>query len=202
MLTPLLQGFSLGASLIIAIGSQNAFVLRQGLRREYVFTICTICCVCDALLILLGVAGFGALVSSSVLLMTIARWGGALFLFAYGVKSFYAVSKGGALKVDAADRSAEGMQWAVTTTLALTLLNPHVYLDTVVLLGSIAAQHPAHERAFFAVGAMSASLIWFYGLGYGARVLTPLFRKEVAWKILDVLIGCVMWSLAATLVWL
>jgi len=201
MLTPLLQGFSLGASLIIAIGSQNAFVLRQGLRREYVFTICTICFACDALLILLGVAGFGTLVSSSALLMNVARWGGALFLFAYGVKSFYAAVKGGSLKVDEAEKGTNSMQWAIMTTLALTLLNPHVYLDTVVLLGSIAAQHPAHERAFFAVGAMSASLAWFYSLGYGARLLTPLFRKETAWKVLDVLIGCVMWSLAASLLW-
>ena len=126
MLTPLIQGVTLGASLIIAIGSQNAFVLRQGLRKEYVFTICTICFLCDALLILLGVGGFGTLVASSDLLMLTARWGGALFLFIYGIRSFRSAFKNEALAVDNSATLASGLSWAIATTFALTLLNPHV----------------------------------------------------------------------------
>ena len=201
MLNPLIQGFTLGASLIIAIGSQNAFVLRQGLRKEYVFTICTVCFLCDALLILLGVGGFGKLVSSSPSLMLTARWGGTLFLLVYGFKSFYSAFKNEVLSVDDSNNLASGFKWAVATTLALTLLNPHVYLDTVILLGSIAGQFPENERLTFASGAVLASIVWFYGLGYGARVLAPLFQRQVSWKILDVLIGIVMWAIAGNLIW-
>ncbi len=199
MITPLIQGFSLGASLIIAIGSQNAFVLRQGLRKEHVFTICTICFLCDALLILLGVGGFGSFVASSQKLMLIARWGGAIFLFFYGVRSFLAAFKSETLIADDSQSVAQGLAWAVATTFALTLLNPHVYLDTVILLGSIAGQLPERERAAFAIGAVCASMLWFYGLGYGSRILAPLFRKQIAWKVLDVAIGGVMWLIAGSL---
>lgn len=200
MLTPTIKGLTLGASLIIAIGSQNAFVLRQGLRKEFVFTICTICFFCDAILILLGVGGFGRLVASSEMLMSIARWGGALFLFFYGIRSFRSACKIEVMAVDASDKQASGLTWAVATTLALTLLNPHVYLDTVILLGSVAGQYPETERAFFALGAVTASLAWFYGLGYGARILTPFFQKQLSWKILDVLIGTIMWGIAGGLI--
>jgi L-lysine exporter family protein LysE/ArgO len=201
MLNPLIQGFTLGASLIIAIGSQNAFVLRQGLRKEYVFTICSICFLCDALLILLGVGGFGTLVASSEGLMLTARWGGALFLSVYGVKSFRSALKAEVMEVDPSDHPASGLTWAIATTLALTLLNPHVYLDTVILLGSIAGQFPENQRTSFAIGAVSASMLWFYGLGYGSRILTPLFHKKIAWKILDILIGGIMWAIAGSLLW-
>ncbi len=201
MLTPLIQGFTLGASLIIAIGSQNAFVLRQGLKKEHVFTICTICFLCDALLILLGVGGFGKLVASSYTLMLTARWGGALFLFFYGIRSFRSAFKNAVLSLGESTNLASGLTWAIATTLALTLLNPHVYLDTVILLGSIAGQYPESERLFFAIGAAVASMIWFYGLGYGARILTPLFLKQISWKILDVMIGIIMWGIAANLLW-
>ena len=201
MLTPLIQGFILGASLIIAIGSQNAFVLRQGLKKEYVFTICTICFLCDGLLILLGVGGFGKLVASSNNLMLIARWGGALFLFFYGIRSFRSAFKSEVLSVDESKKLASGFTWAIATTLALTLLNPHVYLDTVILLGSIAGQLPEKERLTFAIGAVFASMTWFYGIGYGARILAPLFQRQISWKILDVLIGIVMWAIAGSLIW-
>lgn len=201
MLTPLIKGFTLGASLIIAIGSQNAFVLRQGLRKEHVFTICTICFLCDALLILIGVGGIGKLVASSDTLMLIARWGGALFLFFYGAKSFQSALKNEALTVDKSANPASGLMWAITTTFALTLLNPHVYLDTVILLGSIAGQYQEEERLAFALGAAAASMAWFYGLGYGARILTPLFQKQLSWKILDVMIGLTMWGISGSLVW-
>ena len=200
MLTPLIQGFTLGASLIIAIGGQNAFVLRQGLRKEHVFTICTICFLCDALLILLGVGGFGKLVATSNNLMLIARWGGALFLFCYGIRAFRSACKNEILSVDESTYPASGLSWAITTTLALTLLNPHVYLDTVILLGSIAGQHPETERLAFALGAVFASMVWFFGIGYGARILTPFFQKQAAWTLLDLSIGCVMWGIAGSLI--
>lgn len=199
MLTPLIQGFSLGASLIIAIGSQNAFVLRQGLKKEYVFTICTICFLCDALLIFLGVGGVGSLVASSQDLMLIARLGGASFLFFYGARSFRSALKPETLEVDSSHNSSSSLTWAIATTLALTLLNPHVYLDTVILLGSIAGQFPEKQRATFAIGAACASMVWFYGIGYGSRILTPFFRKKIAWKILDAVIGAVMWGIAGSL---
>jgi L-lysine exporter family protein LysE/ArgO len=201
MFTPIIQGFTLGASLIIAIGSQNAFVLRQGLKKEHVLVVCTICFVCDACLILLGVGGFGSLVASSQGLMLTARWGGALFLFLYGTRSFLSAAKNEVLSVDPSRDIASGLTWAIATTFALTLLNPHVYLDTVILLGSIAGQLPEKERLAFAAGAVFASMAWFYGLGYGARILAPLFRQQLSWKILDVLIGIIMWGIAGGLVW-
>ena len=201
MLTPIIKGFTLGASLIIAIGSQNAFVLRQGLKKEHVLAICTVCFLCDAGLILLGVGGFGRLVASSQGLMHLARWGGALFLFIYGLRSFLSATKDQVLSVDASQNLDSGLTWAVATTLALTLLNPHVYLDTVILLGSIAGQLPEKERLAFAAGAAFASMVWFYGLGYGARILAPLFQKQISWKILDVVIGAIMWGIAGGLIW-
>ncbi len=201
LFTPWLQGFTLSAGLIIAIGSQNAFVLRQGLRREHVFTVCTICFLCDAILITLGVGGFGTLAASSPTLLNITYWAGAVFLFGYGLRAFRAALRPGALAVDASGAPATTLMRAVVTALALTLLNPHVYLDTVLLLGSLAGQQASEVRPWFAIGAVSASLLWFYSLGYGARVLAPLFRKPSAWRTLDGLIGCVMWAIAGSLVW-
>jgi len=199
--SPLVQGFSLSAGLIIAIGSQNAFVLRQGLKKEYVFTICTICFLCDALLIFLGVGGVGKLIASSQTLMLIARWVGALFLIFYGVRSFCSAFKNEALSVDKSKSIIPGVTGVIAAAFALTLLNPHVYLDTLILIGSIAGQYPETERLGFAIGAALASMIWFYGIGYGARILTPFFQKQVSWKILDVLIGTVMCLIAGNLLW-
>ncbi len=199
--TPLAQGFLLGASLIIAIGSQNAYVLRQGLRCEHVFVVCTLCFLGDAMLIALGVGGFGTLVNASPLLLQTTYWAGAIFLFGYGLRAFHAAYRPEVLAVDTTAGHDSGLARAVVTTLALTFLNPHVYLDTVLLLGSIAGQYPAGSRLFFALGAIGASLCWFYGLGYGARALAPLFRKPAAWRIMDALIGCIMWAIAASLVW-
>jgi len=200
-LAHLAQGFLLGASLIIAIGSQNAFVLRQGLRCERIFVVCTICFLGDAALISLGVGGFGTLVSSSPLLVQTARWAGAAFLFGYGLRAFRAAITPEVLEIDSSERQKPSLTKVVATSLALTFLNPHVYLDTVLLLGSIAGQLPADSRLLFAAGAICASFVWFYGLGYGARVLAPLFRKPVAWKIMDATIGCVMWAIAVSLLW-
>ncbi len=193
------SGFLLGASLIIAIGAQNAYVLRLGLLREHVFVVATICAVSDMILIVLGVAGVGTLVSSSPVLLTVAAVGGAIFLFLYGLISFYRALKPEVLKA-AEDGAGLALWTVIATSLLFTWANPHVYLDTIVLLGSISGRYPTESRVFFAVGASLASVVWFYGLGYGARLLAPLFRKPIAWRVLDVLIGIVMWGIAARLV--
>jgi len=193
-----LQGFGLGGGLIIAIGAQNAYVLRQGLKREHVFAVATVCFVCDMSLIAVGVAGFGSLVAAFPAFTAVAAWGGAAFLGWYGLRSFRAALHPEVLTTDAAP-AAGSRSAAVTTALALSLLNPHVYLDTVVLIGSVAGQFPGDARAAFGVGAVVASMVWFYGLGYGAAVLSPLFRRPAAWRLLDIAIGAVMWSIAAAL---
>lgn len=198
---PFLEGCGTGAGLIIAIGAQNAFVLKQGLLKNHVFATAIVCSVIDAALIAVGVGGFGAILTSNLLLLSAARWGGAAFLFYYGFRSFRAVFKAESLRLDGS-RDRPDLKMTLVTVLALSLLNPHVYLDTVVLLGSIGAQFPASERLFFALGAMLSSFIWFFTVGYGARYLAPLFQKPVAWKVLDFLIGCIMWGIALSLlVW-
>lgn len=189
----------LGAGLIIAIGAQNAFVLRQGLKRQDVFLTALVCTLCDVLLIALGVAGLGTLVSSQPLLTAIAAWGGALFLFVYGLRALLSALKPGRLEADAPTLPMSRRD-IVLTTLAVSLLNPHVYLDTVVLLGSIGGQFVGVSRLAFGVGAATASSLWFFGLAFGAQRLGPLFRHPRAWRVLDVLIALVMWSIAASLV--
>ena len=192
----LLFGFSLGFSLILAIGAQNAFVLKQGLRGEHVLLVCLICALSDALLILAGVSGFHVLVSAQPGIVALARYGGALFLIAYGALSFYRALrvKQGMLPSDIRGGSA----WqAALTCLGFTWLNPHVYLDTVVLLGSVSTQFD--ETQWFAAGATAASFVFFFSLGYGARLLRPLFAEARAWRVLDLLIALVMWSIALRL---
>ncbi|SMC74076.1 LysE/ArgO family amino acid transporter [Primorskyibacter flagellatus] len=188
-------GFSLGLSLILAIGAQNAFVLRQGLRRQHVFAIALTCALSDAVLIVAGVAGFGALIETMPSLGAAMRWGGAVFLFFYGARAFWAAWRGG--EVLEAGQGAGSLRAALLTCLALTWLNPHVYLDTVVLLGSVSAQYAAWP---FGIGAVTASFAFFFALGYGARLLAPVFARPMAWRVLDALIGVIMWAIAATLV--
>lgn len=190
-----LAGFSLGFSLILAIGAQNAFVLRQGLRREHVFPIVLTCALSDALLIAAGVAGFGALARAVPWLEPVMRYGGAAFLLVYGGRAFLAAWRGG--ETMEAGQAAGSLRAALLTCLALTWLNPHVYLDTVVLLGAVSAQYD--DRLGFALGAMTASFVFFFSLGYGARLLAPLFARPVAWRLLDLLVGAVMWGIAAKL---
>lgn len=197
--TVFLQGFGLSAGLIIAIGAQNAFVLRQGLKRRHVFATAFICALCDLTLIVLGVAGFGTLIAESDLLTQIATWGGAAFLFYYGFRSFRSALQPGTLNVETVSQRPTRLRETVLATLAISLLNPHVYLDTVVLLGSIGASYPADQRLWFALGAAATSMTWFFGLAYGAMWLTPLFQRPLAWRILDVLVGCVMWAIAISL---
>lgn len=196
-MTSFLSGFSLGFGLILAIGAQNAFVLRQGIQRAHIFAVCLTCAVSDAALIAAGVAGFGTLAEAVPWLEPAMRYGGAAFLFAYGLRAFLSAFRSGeALE---AARGATAALWpTIATCLALTWLNPHVYLDTVVLLGSISAT--AESRLLFAVGAMTASFVFFFSLGYGARLLAPLFARPAAWRALDVLVGAVMWTIALSLV--
>lgn len=177
----MLQGFGLGAGLIIAIGAQNAFVLRQGLKRQYLFVTAGISTLCDAILILLGVGGLGALIASVPALTVIATWGGALFLLFFGLRSFR--SAVGTSSLDTGKASAQPMRPGSTilAVLAFSLLNPHVYLDTVVLVGSVGAHYHANERVPFALGAILASCTWFFGLAYGSAWLAPLFRRPLAW---------------------
>lgn len=189
-----LAGFRLGLGLILAIGAQNAFVLRQGLRREHVFAVCLFCAVSDAALIALGVSGFAVANSAMPWLAPALRWGGVAFLAWYGLRSFRAAwSASGALK--AADGGGEGLGRSLAVIAALTWLNPHVYLDTVVLLGSVSAQYPGQALAF-AGGAVTSSFLFFFSLGYGARLLAPLFARPGAWVVLDCFVGVLMWSLA------
>jgi L-lysine exporter family protein LysE/ArgO len=194
----LLFGFSLGFSLILAIGAQNAFVLKQGLKDEHVFLVCLICALSDALLILIGVSGFHVLVASFPSLVKIARFGGAAFLFIYGLISFY-----NALRVQQGLQPSEirsNSAWqSALTCLAFTWLNPHVYLDTVVLLGSISTQF-SEQIVWFTGGAITASFLFFFALGFGARLLRPIFAQVRAWRVLDFLIGCIMWAIALRLV--
>ena len=194
------QGLGLGGGLIIAIGAQNAYVLRQGLRREFAVSVATICFLCDVALIALGAGGFGSLVAAFPALTEVAAWGGAAFLAWYGFRALRSALKPGALEAGGDGKRLPSRSRAVLTALALSLLNPHVYLDTVVLIGSIAGQYALPQRPWFAAGAMSASLLWFYGLVIGARWLAPLFRKPMAWRILDLIICAVMWSIAVSLV--
>ena len=192
-------GLALGLSLILAIGAQNAFVLRQGLRGDHVFAVVLTCALSDAVLITAGVSGFAALAEAAPWIAPLLRWGGAAFLIVYGAKAALAAWRGGeALR--AADDGAAGLRRAVLTCLALTWLNPHVYLDTLVLLGSVASRFEGRVWAFGS-GAVAASFLFFFGLGYGARLLRPVFARPAAWRVLDALIALVMWSIAAGLVW-
>ncbi len=195
-----LEGLGLGAGLIIAIGAQNAYVLRQGLRRQQVFAVAGVCFLIDCSLIALGAGGFASLLRAVPSLPGLAAWGGALFLAAYSLRAFHAALKPGSLADAEQAQGASGLRAAVLTALALSLLNPHVYLDTVILLGGIAARYGGADRFAFALGAMAASGLWFYGLGYGAQRLAPLFRSPKAWRLLDAFVGCVMAAIAVSLV--
>ncbi len=194
-----LTGLLLGASLIIAIGSQNAYLLKQGLLRRHVFLICLICSLSDALLISIGTTGIGKIIEDHPDWLKAITWFGAIYLFIFGINSFRAALKNQTL-VTAAAGSNQSIKVVISTVLALTFLNPHVYLDTVLLIGSIASPYQNSERFYFTLGAISASFIWFFALGYGARLLIPLFKNASAWKILNRLIGLVMWWIAYQLI--
>lgn len=194
MLAAVIAGFVLGGSLIIAIGAQNAFILRQGLIPRHVFPLVLFCAVSDASLILAGVAGFGEAIKAVPALLKAIQWGGAAFLLWYGFMAFRRAMTPSAMPTDDAD--GLDLKSALAQCAAFTWLNPHVYLDTVILVGGISTTF-GDTRWWYAAGAATASFVWFFALGYGAQLLTPLFRKPSAWKALDIGIGVVMWLLAA-----
>ena len=190
-------GLATGLALIVAIGSQNAFVLRCGIRREHVLPIVLFCAASDALLIAAGVGGAGVLLRGNALLLDITRYGGVLFLASYGLLAARRAWVGGHLQ--AGNQGSGSLGAALAACFAFTFLNPHVYLDTVVLLGTVASQRGDAGRWAFAAGAMCGSVLWFSALGFGARLLVPWFEKPLAWRILDCLIALVMLALAASL---
>jgi L-lysine exporter family protein LysE/ArgO len=193
------SGLGTGLGLIIAIGTQNAYVLKQGLLRNHPFIIALICSSIDAVMIVLGVSGLGLIITSNQVLLDIARYGGALFLILYGIMSFKAVFKNEFIAIDRI-KSKSTLKNTVLTLLALSLLNPHLYLDTCVLIGTIGAQFKGIEKKYFTIGAVTSSFIWFFALSYGAKLLVPLFQKPLSWKILDFIVGVVMWSIAGFLI--
>lgn len=198
MTTAFIPGFLLSLGLIVAIGAQNAFVLRQGLRKEHVFIICLACAFSDAVLIAAGVAGFGVAVGALPWLEPAMRYGGALFLFVYAARSLRSALRAQHEHLEPSSRHAQDWRAALATCLALTWLNPHVYLDTVVLLGSISSQYEGRKFAF-ALGASFASFSFFFALGYGARLLRPIFASAGAWRALDAGVGIVMLAIGVGL---
>ncbi|WP_138471027.1 LysE/ArgO family amino acid transporter [Poseidonocella sp. HB161398] len=193
-----LAGLGIGLSLIVAIGAQNAFVLRQGLRGEHVLAVCLACALSDAVLILLGVAGFARITAALPGLDPAMRWLGAGFLVWQGWKSARAALGPGEALLAAAGGQGRPLAPVLSACLAFTWLNPHVYLDTVVLLGTVSTQFPGQQAAF-AAGAMTGSLLFFFALGYGAAALRPVFASPAAWRALEASIALVMWAIAAGL---
>jgi L-lysine exporter family protein LysE/ArgO len=193
-----ITGFLLGGSLILAIGAQNAFILRQGLLKQHVFILCLVCAASDALLIAAGVGGLGRIIDGHPEFVKWVTIGGALFLFAYAIFALQRALKPQAMQ--AATTGQGSLKAAMAQCLAFTFLNPHVYLDTVVLVGGISSRYIGQEKTAFAAGAMAASFIWFFSLGYGARLLQPVFAKPRAWQVLDLIIAAVMTMIAISLV--
>jgi L-lysine exporter family protein LysE/ArgO len=194
----LATGFALGASLIIAIGAQNAFVLRQGLAREHVGAVALFCAASDAVLMTAGVLGLGRAIAATPLLAQAMAGLGAAFLAAYGARALWRAWRPGTLHAGAG-AALRSRRQVLAQAAAFTFLNPHVYLDTVLLVGTLGAQQPAPLRPVFLAGACAASAAWFFGLAYGARRLAPLFSRPGAWRALDLGIGLTMFALAAML---
>ena len=192
-----LPGFLTGLSLIVAIGAQNAFILRLGLARTHIGPAVAICALSDAVLIALGISGLGAIVRSVPVALEVMKWVGIAYLLWYAFRSFRSAAHPNARRVD--ERQAPALRAVVLMTLGFTFLNPHVYLDTVLLVGSIGNQYRP-DQWWFALGAMCASVVWFFGLGLGARKAAPLMARPVTWRILDIVIGLVMTGIAVRLI--
>jgi L-lysine exporter family protein LysE/ArgO len=201
---PYIEGFLLGGSLIIAIGAQNAYVLSLGISRNHHLVSATICAIVDVSLIIMGVAGMGRLVQTNTALLKIALWGGAAFLFLYGLRILRLAISGEVLQVDASRPPGSGpsltLKNVTLTTLAVSLLNPHVYLDTVVLMGSISGKFIGSGRIIFALGACTASVIWFYSLAFAGQLLAPVLGRPTVWRVLHVIFCLTMWGIAIRLV--
>ena len=194
------QGLAVGFGLIIAIGMQNSFVLKQGILKNHVLVIALICSLIDSLLIVIGVNGFGAILAEHPLTLEFFNWGGVLFLFGYGLRSFYAAFKTQNLQVDNKPQLLS-LKQAILMILVVSFLNPHNYLDSCVLIGSLSTHFSTDLRPSFALGAITASFIWFFTLSYSARLLRGVFENPLAWKILDFIIGCTMFTIAISLIY-
>ncbi|WP_298776477.1 LysE family transporter [uncultured Shewanella sp.] len=194
-----LQGLSIGGSLTVAVGAQNAFILKQGLIRSYPLVIAVLCSCIDAIMITFGVLGFGQVIDAYPVIVNVARIGGALFLFGYGAHALY-MSCATNEQLSSGPKGASSFSQVLLLTLGVSLLNPSLYLDTVLLLGSISVQFQGVERTLFAIGAIVASLAWFFSLSFGAKYLSPLFTHPQAWVYLDRAICLVMWSIAVILI--
>ncbi|MBW0157464.1 LysE/ArgO family amino acid transporter [Sedimentimonas flavescens] len=193
------SGFKLTLGLIVAIGAQNAFVLRQGLRREHVLPVALFCAASDAALIALGVSGFAVATRSAPWLAEALRWGGVAFLLWYGARAALAAWRGGEA-LEATNGGKQSLRTVMLTLAAITWANPHVWLDTVVLIGAVSAQFPGQGLVFWA-GASAASFSFFLALAYGARLLAPMFARPVAWRVLEACVALILWSVAAKLIW-
>ena len=198
MLLMFAQGFIMSGGLIVAIGAQNAYVLSHGIRRSHLLLIPLICSVCDITLIVLGLAGTGAIITAHPQFGRWAAWGGALFLFWYGLRAFRSAVRGGTLEPEKAQDSS--LNTVIGTTLAVSLLNPHALLDTFVLLGSAGGNIAGPGRFWFGMGAVTASVIWFFSLSFGGKILAPVFRRPVSWRVLDSTVGVSRWTIAFFLV--
>lgn len=201
MLFTLLKGFTVSISLICAIGAQNAFVLKQGLLKNNIFWVCTVCFLCDFLLMCLGVFGVGEIISANHVLLITLTLAGAIFLFTYGFLSFRSAFKGlSQLSVQNGRTNKISVLSSITATLGITLLNPHVYLDTVVIIGGVSVTLASSmEKLAFVTGTLLASLIWFYSLGYGAQKLSVYFTRPKVWQVIEFCIGVLMWAIALSL---
>ncbi len=194
-----LHGFVVCFGLIVSIGAQNAFLLKQGILKQHVFWIALICFVCDVLLMGVGVLGLGSLIAQSPISSLILALIGALFLFTYGSRSFIAAYHGSSQLLMQQDKTKSSLKKAVLVTLAITLLNPHVYIDTVVIVGGIGGTLSFEQKVQFLIGALICSFLWFFGVGYGAGLLSPYFEKRRTWQILDSITGLIMYGIALSL---
>lgn len=197
MVAATISGLLTGLSLIVAIGAQNAYVLRQGLTGKFVFAVAAVSAILDATLIVVGVAGLGAFIESVPWLLGVVRWLGAAYLVWFGITSLRRARHAGGLTAAASGSATLGA--AIVSSLTFSLLNPHVYLDTVIFLGAVASQF-GDARWWFALGASTASILWFFGLAYGARALSPHVAKPALWRVLDTVIAVIMFGLALSLI--
>ena len=194
------QGFGVGISLIVAIGAQNSYVLKNGILKKHVFVTALLCSILDMILIIAGTLGLSSIIDGNKTLMLLSTAFGVIFLTYYGISSIIKTIKSKKTFDIKDEKTNDSLKKTIVTILALTLFNPHVYLDTVILIGSIGSKFAEHQQIDFIIGACSASVVWFFGLSYGARVLIPIFKKEITWKILDIVIGLIMLRIASKLV--
>ena len=194
-----LNGLALSGALIIAIGAQNAFLLNRALRNQHQYSVALLCSLSDAIFICLGIFGMGALVQAQPGLLLWISIVGAVFLFVYGALAFKSAAQSHAMSMDYGD-GKYSLTKALGIAASVSWLNPHVYLDTMVLLGSISSQYVGYDKIWFGCGAVSASFIWFFSLAWGAQWLMPIFTNPVSWRVLDALIGVIMWTICAGLI--